>query len=88
MKADVQMIVSQVEAGTMKAAEISIMKDAIDKALPILGKLSEPLPQIIKALGLPAGLANILPSNIQKDPATMNEISKLLGKYADRLLMV
>jgi hypothetical protein len=58
----------------------------LDKAFPILGKPSEPLPQLIKTLRLPAGLANALPSNIQKDPATTRQISSLLDKYADQIV--
>jgi len=86
MKSDVQGITSKVEAGTMMTVEIPIMKNDIDKALPILGKLSEPLPQLIKTLGLPAGLANALPSNLQKDPDTMQQINSLINKYADQII--
>jgi hypothetical protein len=68
------------------SVEIPIMKSDIDKALPILGKPSEPLPQLIKALRLPAGLANVLPSNIQKDPAVTRDISSLINKYADQII--
>ena len=86
MKNDVQTIVDQVNKGTLMRVEIPIMKDDIDKALPILGKPSEPLPQLLKAAKLPAGLANALPSNVQKDPDTMREISKLVDKYGDQIV--
>ena len=86
MKADVQKIIDQVQSGSMKAMEIPIAKSDIDKAYPILGKPNEPLPQLLHALKLPAGLANALPSNVQKDPDTMREISTLVNKYADQIV--
>ena len=86
MKSEIKAIVDRVEGGILMAVEIPIMKNDIEKALPILGKPSEPLPQLIKTLQLPAGLANALPSNVQKDPDTMREISNLVNKYADQIV--
>jgi hypothetical protein len=86
MKASVKQIMDQVEKGILSPLEIPIMKSDIDKAFPVLGKPNEPLPQIIKSLRLPAGLANLLPSNVQKDPNTTKEISRLLDKYADQIV--
>jgi hypothetical protein len=86
MKASVKQIVDQVEKGILSPLEIPIMKSDIDKAFPVLGKPNEPLPQIIKSFRLPAGLANLLPSNVQKDPNTTKEISRLLDKYADQIV--
>jgi len=86
MKSDVNTIIDQVEKGIMLEVEIPIMRSDIDKSLPILGKPSEPLPQIIKAAELPAGLANMLPSNIQKDPETTRQIGSLMDKYAQQFV--
>jgi|UniRef100_A0A6C0DEL5 hypothetical protein len=86
MKTDIQTIIDQVKQGTLMEVEIPIHKKDLDKAFPILGKPSEPLPQLIKTLRLPAGLANALPSNIQKDPATTRQISSLIDKYADQIV--
>jgi hypothetical protein len=86
MKTNVQTILDQVQTGALMPVEIPIMKKDIDSAFPILGKPSEPLPQVIKTLGLPPGLANLLPSNVQKDPNTMREINKLVDKYADTIV--
>jgi hypothetical protein len=86
MKANVQTILDQVNSGALMSVEIPIMKKDLDKAFPILGKPDEPLPQIIQTLGLPPGLANLLPSNLQKDPNTMREINKLVDKYADTVV--
>jgi hypothetical protein len=86
MKASVQDIVDKVKKDILKPTEISIMKSDIDKALPILGKPSEPLPQIIKAFNLPPGLANVLPSTLQKDPQTAQQVNTLMDKYADKII--
>lgn len=86
MKTNVQTILDQVQTGALMPVEIPIMKKDIDSAFPILGKPDEPLPQVIKTLGLPPGLANLLPSNVQKDPNTMREINKLIDKYADTVV--
>lgn len=86
MKGDIQAIIDQIHQGTMKELEIPILKKDLDRAFPILGKPTEPLPQLINAMKLPAGLANVLPSNIQKDPDTMRQISQLVDKYADQVM--
>ena len=86
MKADVETIIAQVEKGIMLEIEIPIMKSDIDRSLPILGKPSEPLPQLIQAAQLPAGLANMLPSNIQKDPDTTRQIGSLMDNYAQQFI--
>jgi hypothetical protein len=62
------------------------MKKDIENAFPILGNLSQPLPQVIKTMGLPPGLANILPPNLQNDPNTTREINNLVNKYADTIV--
>lgn len=86
MKTNVQTIIDQVQTGALMPVEIPIMKKDIDNAFPILGKLDQPLPQVIRTLGLPPGLANLLPSNIQNDPNTVREINKLVDKYADTIV--
>jgi hypothetical protein len=86
MKSNVQTILDQVQTGALMPVEIPIMKKDIDNAFPILGKLDQPLPQVIRTLGLPPGLANLLPTNVQNDPATVREINKLVDKYADTIV--
>jgi hypothetical protein len=86
LKNDVQGIISNVNNKSMQPHEVPIMKSDIDKSFPILGNPSQPLPQIIRTLGLPQGLANVLPSNVQKDPETSRQIGSLLDKYADQII--
>jgi hypothetical protein len=86
MKNDVQDIINKLNSGAILPIEVQILKKDIDTALPILSKPSEPLPRLLKELNIPKGLANALPSNIQKDPDTMREISRVIDKYADTIL--
>ena len=86
MQGDVRTIATQLQKGLMVPSDVPIMKSDLDRAFPILGNLNEPLPQIIKQFHLPPGLANALPSNVQKDPQTMREISSLVDKYADTIV--
>ena len=86
MKASIQQIIDQLDKGTLMAVEVPVMKNDLDKAFPILGKPGQPLPDVIKTLGLPKGLANALPSSVQKDPQTMRQIDSLINKYADQII--
>ena len=86
LKSNVETILEQVDKGEIMSTEIPIMKRDIENAFPILGNPSQPLPQIIKTVGLPPGLANLLPPNIQNDPNTKREINSLINKYADTIV--
>jgi hypothetical protein len=86
MKSDVQDVINKLNSGAILPIEVQILKKDIDNALPVLSKPSEPLPRLLKELNIPKGLANALPSNIQKDPDTMREISRVIDKYADTIL--
>jgi hypothetical protein len=86
IKSDVQTLLTQIRRGSIEESEIPVTKALLNKALPILGKPSEPLPQLIKEAGLPPALANLLPSNMQNDPETTREINHLIDKYMDTIV--
>lgn len=86
MESDVKTVLGQVESGALMPVEIPIMKKDIDKAFPILGKPDQPLPQIIKKLGLPPGFGNLLPPNVAKNPEVTREVNKLVDKYAETVI--
>ena len=86
MLQDVTGVLDQLKSKKMLPTEVPMYKADIDKAFPVLGKPSEPLPQILRSLQLPAGLANVLPSNVQKDPQTARTIQQLMDKYADTIV--
>jgi hypothetical protein len=86
IKSDIQTILTQIQRGSISESEIPVTKELLNKALPILGKPSDPLPQLIKKAGLPPALANLLPSNMLKDPETTREINQLIDKYMDTIV--
>lgn len=86
MKNNVQTIIDQVQTGAILPLEIPIMKKDIDNSFPILGKPSEPLPQIIQKYNLSPALASLLPSNLQNNPDVARQINKLVDKYADTVV--
>ena len=81
MKNDVDNTIMKIQTGAMLSTEVPIMKSDIDNALPILGKLNKPLPQLLKAVNLPLGLANALPGNMGNDPQVSRQINNLIEKY-------
>jgi hypothetical protein len=82
LKNDVDGVLAKIQSGAILSNEVPIQKADIQKALPILGKPTEPLPQILKMAQLPAGLANMLPSAITKDPVAIQQTNSLIQKYA------
>lgn len=78
MKNDVDGVLDKVKTGALLPLEVPIMGADIDKALPVLSDISQPLPQILQTLQLPAGLANMLPPSMQSPT--------LLQKYVQSFL--
>jgi hypothetical protein len=67
-------------------ATIPISKADLEKALPTLGNINDPLSQLIQSQQLSPGLANLLPSNMQNDPNTTREINNLMNNYFGTLM--
>jgi hypothetical protein len=81
IKSSIEEIVNQVKMDPTMEATIPISKADLEKALPALGNISDPLPQLIQSANLPAGLANLLPSNMQNDPQVTRQIGDLVNNY-------
>ena len=86
IKSSIQDIITQVKMDPTMEANIPISKAELEKALPVLGKPSDPLPQIIKEEKLSPGLANLLPANMANDPKVTKEVGSLVNKYFDTLM--
>ena len=86
IKSSINDIINQVKLDPTMEANIPITSAELEKALPVLGKPSEPLPQLIKKENFSPGLANLLPSNMQNDPKVSREIGNLANKYLDTLV--
>ena len=78
MKNDVDGVLEKVQSGALLPLEVPILGADIDRALPVLSDPSQPLPQILRTLQLPAGLANMLPPSMQSP--------SLLQKYVQSFL--
>jgi len=81
MKNDVDGVLEKVQTGSMLPLEVPILGVDIDNALPVLADPSQPLPQLLRGLQLPAGLANMLPASMQSP-----QVGTLLQKYAQTFL--
>ena len=61
MRLDIQALLEKLDSGNMTPEDIPIYKSDIDKLLPLLTNLNEPLPTILQSAGLSPVLANLLP---------------------------
>jgi hypothetical protein len=86
IKSSIEDIINQVKMDPTMEANIPVTKAELEKALPVLGKPNDPLPQLIKQEKLDPGLANLLPSNMANDPNTTKQVKSLIDKYADTFL--
>ena len=85
MKQDVQDVVDKLNNNSLQSNNVPIMKSDIANAFKSINDMSQPLPQIVKILGLPMGLSNLLPQNVSGDPEMMGEMNKLLNKYGETI---
>ena len=86
MRGEVDSVIQRLQSGALLSVEVPIMKSDIDKALPILGDPSQPLPQLLRSMNLPAGLANMLPAGVTKDAETRRQVGNLLERYTQSFL--
>ncbi len=79
-------IVVEVKNGTKPEASIPILKSDMDKFLPVMGKPSQPLPQLINSLNLPATLSNLFPATGSGDISASRVAETLFKNYGDAVL--
>jgi hypothetical protein len=86
IKNQLQTIVVEVQNGTKPEASIPILKSDMDTFLPVMGKPSEPLPQLINSLNLPPSLSNLFPATGSGDISASKTAQTLFANYGDALL--
>jgi hypothetical protein len=86
LKSNMQTIVDQVYLGELMPSEVPVYKKDIENAFPAITDMNQPIPELIQRLGLPSWLSNLLPSNLQNDPAMVRQINKLIDNYADTVV--
>jgi hypothetical protein len=83
---NLQTIVSEVKNGTKPAESIPILKSDMDKFLPIMGRPTEPLPELINELNLPPSLSNLFPATGGGDITASKMADTLFKNYGNAIL--
>jgi hypothetical protein len=79
-------IVTEVKNGTKPEASIPILKSDMDKFLPVMGKASQPLPELINSLNLPPTLSNLFPATGSGDISASKVAETLFQNYGNAIL--
>jgi len=83
---EVSNIIDQLNSGVMLPADVPITKADIDSALPILGDMSKPLPQVLEKANIPRAILNLFPGGLSaSDTATLNAFRKTIDTYAKQI---
>ena len=85
-KSQFQDLIQSIQDGAIAESDITLTKKEVDALFREPGNSSDPIPQFIKNMGLPSGLANMFPASVKNDPASAKEIGKLADKYLDTIL--
>ena len=86
IKSKLDTIVTEVKNGTKPEASIPILKSDMDKFLPVMGKPSEPLPELINSLNLPATLSNLFPATGSGDVTASRLAETVFKNYGEAIL--
>lgn len=86
IKDDVDQVIQQLETGAITPATVPIYSSDIDRALPVLGNPSAPLPRLSAKLGLPPAIASLLPGGMSpKDTEQVSQINNIVKGYMKNL---
>jgi hypothetical protein len=86
IKNKLETIVTEVKNGTKPEASIPILKSDMDKFLPVMGKPSQPLPELINSLNLPPTLSNLFPATGSGDVTASKVADTLFQNYGNAIL--
>lgn len=87
MRLDIQGILQKLESGDMTPQDIPIYKSDIEKVLPLLSNLNDPLPTVIQKAGLSPILANMLPvKDGSKEADYLAQNQEVLSNALDKLV--
>jgi hypothetical protein len=86
IKNDVDDVIEQIQNGFLTPETIPIFSTDIEKALPYLGKPSDPLPTILRENELPPAVANLFPGGLSpKDTEEAAQINNIVKGYMKNL---
>ena len=87
MRLDVQSILQKLDSGDMQAADIPIYESDIQKVLPLLSNVNQPLPVVLQKAGLSPMLASLLPVKAgSKESDYLVQNQKVLSAALDKLV--
>jgi hypothetical protein len=82
IKNDVDDVIERIQNGSLTPNTVPIFKMDIEKALPVLGKPSDPLPQILRNADLPPAVASLFPGGLSpKDTEQALQINNIVKGY-------
>jgi hypothetical protein len=86
IKDDVDQVIAQLQSGALTPETVPIFSSDIERALPLLGKPSDPLPQVLRQTGLPPAIANLFPGGMSpKDTEQALQINNIMKGYMNNL---
>jgi len=82
IKDDVDDVITKLESGSLTPETVPIYQSDIEKALPVLGNPSSPLPVFLKKNSLPPAIASLFPGGLSpKDQEQALQINNVVKGY-------
>ena len=86
IKDDVDDVITKIQQNVYTPSTVPIFKSDIEKALPVLGKPTDPLPQILQKANLPPAVASLFPGGLSpKDQEQAVQINNVVKGYMKNL---
>jgi hypothetical protein len=86
IKNDVDQVIQQIQDGVLTPETVPIYSSDIEKALPLLGNPSDPLPNLLEKTGLPPAIQNLFPGGMSpKDTEQAAQINNIMTGYMENL---
>jgi hypothetical protein len=82
IKDDVDQVIDQLKRGVITPQTVPIFASDIERALPLLGRPSSPLPTILQQTGLPPAVQNLFPAGLSpRDNEQAQQINNIVQGY-------
>jgi len=86
IQSDVDQTIDDLKSGTLTPQTVPIYQSDIEKALPVLGSPTDPLPTILKQYNLPPAIANLFPGGLSpNDKEQAAQINNVVKGYMSQI---
>lgn len=86
IKNEIDDVIEKIQTGFYTADTVPIFESDIEKALPVLGNTSAPIPQLLQKTGLPPAIASLLPGGgSPRDNEMAAQINNVVKGYMKNL---